>query len=169
MRIFQAERNISRVLRASIVASDHLHLRHKQKLHQLRQTAASSIQSSLGRLSEHLARQELPSACRPQQREVPELSAQQVARFVPERTSSSSLFAKSGPSPKENVSKCCHSIAKRVLSDLKAVNGARTSNHRGSMVFSARHFQTQKADRPMSLRVMSDRLTVISMSPLTPR
>ena len=70
VRIFQAERNISRVLRASIVASDHLHLRHKQKLHQLRQTAASSIQSSLGRLSEHLARQELPSACRPQQREV---------------------------------------------------------------------------------------------------
>ena len=70
--IFQAERNISRVLRASIVASDHLHLRHKQKLHQLRQTAASSIQSSLGRLSEHLARQELPSACRPRQREVPD-------------------------------------------------------------------------------------------------
>src|SRR5271155_1585106 len=46
--------------------------------HRLHRNVASSIQLSLRRLSEHLAHQELPSACRPPQREVPD--------FLPSRS-----------------------------------------------------------------------------------
>ena len=44
----------------------------------------------------------------------PWLSAQQVAHLVPDNTSSRSLLARSGPSPKENVSRSRQSIRDRL-------------------------------------------------------
>jgi hypothetical protein len=68
--IFQAAKSIAYAPRASSAESDHLHPRHKQTPHRLHQNVASSIQSSLGRLSEPLAHLGLPLACQFPQRAV---------------------------------------------------------------------------------------------------
>src|SRR5580700_9563257 len=51
--------------------------------HRLHRNVASLIQSSLGRLSEHLAHQELPSARRPPRREVPDFLPSRSHAFLP--------------------------------------------------------------------------------------
>jgi hypothetical protein len=145
--IFQAERNISCALRANIAVSDHLHLRHKQKLHQLRQTAASSIQSSLGRPSEHLARQELPSACRPPLREVPD-SLPSRSRVLFPRERAQAACSPSRDHRQKKMSLNASIPSQKIAFGFECCQRAHTSNHRGSTVFSARHLQTKKADRP---------------------